>query len=192
MIFEKHLDLLGIIETRVRNANYEVIANNVFRQWESFANYDSHVLGRIWVGWNPNTLVVTKITESDQVIHCDVMHIESKLKLYLSIIYGLNDQSDRRRLWSNLINASSCFNARPWILMGDFNVIRNIDENHGGVNRRCNAMDDFESCIQAAELMELRYSGIFYTWTNNSHNEACIARKLDRVLVNGNWIQQLE
>ena len=57
----------------------------------------------------------------EQCISCCVtsgMH-----KFYLSVVYGLNEGIDRRRLWSHLNSLKGSFSQHPWLVARDFNVI---------------------------------------------------------------------
>ncbi|KAK2655477.1 hypothetical protein Ddye_008529 [Dipteronia dyeriana] len=52
-------------------------------------------------------------------------------------------------------------------------------------------MEEFDNCLQSAELDDLRFSGFLYTWCNKRSN-GCIFKKLDRVLVNKEWMAKFE
>ena len=186
-ISDSHLDLVGIIETKVRSVNSSFIMQQIFGQWSFCANYQCHTLGRIWVGWNPNTINVTKHAESDQVIHCHVHHIGSNSHFFVSFVYAMNDMVDRRSLWADLRHHSSLFNNVPWIILGDFNIIRNPSESVGCSGKWSTAMIEFEDCLQDSELEDLRFSGMQFTWRNKRDGTRAITRKLDRVLVNQIW-----
>ena len=45
-------------------------------------------------------------------------------------------------------------------------------------------LEIFKNCCHDLEISDLRFSGAFYTWTNNS-----VWFKLDRAMVNNEWIQ---
>jgi hypothetical protein len=47
---------------------------------------------------------------------------------------------------------------------------------------------EFGQCLNDLEVMDLNFSGYFYTWTNKSEDPRFIARKLDRVLANEYWM----
>jgi len=50
-------------------------------------------------------------------------------------------------------------------------------------------MTDFADCLNVACLLDLRYTGQFYTWSNRRFNRRDFTeRKLDRVLVNNEWL----
>ncbi|KAK3189547.1 hypothetical protein Dsin_029108 [Dipteronia sinensis] len=79
----------------------------------------------------------------------------------------------------------------PWIVLGDFNVSRSVGESIGGCSRISGAMKEFNDCLQSLELDDLRFSGFLHTWCNKRSN-SCISKKLDRVLVNNDWLVKFE
>ncbi|KAK9939348.1 hypothetical protein M0R45_016045 [Rubus argutus] len=105
-----------------------------------------------------------------------------------SFIYAANGDHDRRSLWSNLVSFSSQMNHLPWIVLGDFNIVLVPSGISGGDFRLIPAMDDFQNCMFASGLDDLRFSGNFFTWSNLQQDENCTCRKLERVLVNENWL----
>ncbi|XP_059637754.1 uncharacterized protein LOC132279732 [Cornus florida] len=75
-----------------------------------------------------------------------------------------NTATERQQLWENITFHAGNLAQSPWLLMGDFNVIPNTNEKHGGNMRWCPAMMDFKECLQKAELEDLKFNGILYTW----------------------------
>ena len=187
IIFEQKLDILGLVETKVKSVNKNRIIQGVFRDWNCLANYDSHNFGRIWIGWNPDNVELSKFSESDQVVYCKIKHLESRVQFTASFVYGFNDDRERRPLWSNLIYHARIFSNEPWVVLGDFNAIRSLQENEGGQKRWNSAMEEFDRCLQDSEFIDLRYLGIQFTWRNKRGGHGCVVRMLDRVLVNERW-----
>ena len=74
-----------------------------------------------------------------------------------------------------------------WIIAGDFNAIRFGYEGCGGSNDWPQYMNDFNDCCIEAELEDLNYTGMQFTWGNNWQDENIIYRKIDRVIVNESW-----
>ncbi|XP_059650451.1 uncharacterized protein LOC132296256 [Cornus florida] len=122
-----------------------------------------------------------------QAIHCSISVIGLNLSFFTSFIYASNCATERQVLWDDITHCSTIFAAGPWLLMGDFNVIPNIGEKHGGSMKWSTAMSDFKDCLQNAELEDLKFCGILYSWSDKSLGDACIAKKLDRALVNQKW-----
>ncbi|XP_059670985.1 uncharacterized protein LOC132316528 [Cornus florida] len=71
--------------------------------------------------------------------------------------------------------------------MGNFNVIPNVGESHGGLIKWSPVMIDFKECLQHTELEDLKYNRILYSCSNRSLGTASIAKKLDRALINQMW-----
>lgn len=62
-IFAVKLDLLCIVETKVKKDNWHGISRAVFLNWEAMNNYSNADSGRIWIGWNPDVSRVTFLAE---------------------------------------------------------------------------------------------------------------------------------
>ncbi|GFZ18258.1 hypothetical protein Acr_26g0015270 [Actinidia rufa] len=74
---------------------------------------------------------------------------------------------------------------RPWILLGDFNNVLSNDEKANGLPVTEYETRDFRNCCYDLGISDLRFSGVFYTWSNNS-----VWCKLDRAMVNNKWSQE--
>ncbi|KAK3221965.1 hypothetical protein Dsin_008990 [Dipteronia sinensis] len=85
----------------------------------------------------------------------------------------------------------SSWNGSPWIVLDDFNVSWSGGESIGGCSKILSAMEEFNDCLQSSELDDLHFSGFLHTWCNKRSN-GCISRKLDRVLVNNDWLVKFE
>jgi endonuclease/exonuclease/phosphatase family metal-dependent hydrolase len=98
-------------------------------------------------------------------------------------VYGANKAIDRRPLWQNLLSMKVKVASNPWILCGDFNVVRTLAEKWG-LDRLNSYELEFGDCLNRLEVIDLNFSGCFYTWNNKSEGSDLFARKLDRVMVN--------
>jgi endonuclease/exonuclease/phosphatase family metal-dependent hydrolase len=73
------------------------------------------------------------------------------------------------------------------MLCGDFNVVRHLEEKWGLDS--LNSYDlEFGECLNDLEVVDLKFSGCFYTWNNRSEGSSFVARKLDCVMVNEEWL----
>ena len=70
--------------------------------------------------------------------------------------------------------------------MEDFNAARHYSEVFGGRSTRNKTMEEFTHCLKTIKVEDLRYTGIFNSWTDRRYLGGYIARKLDRVLENHN------
>ncbi|KAK9689228.1 hypothetical protein RND81_09G044700 [Saponaria officinalis] len=88
-------------------------------------------------------------------------------------------------------NYSAHYNGRiwvPWLVIGDFNVVRRVEDKIGKHPPTVWEMMDFNGCIGHCGLSELpSYRGPF-TWTNNQDGVDRGWSKLDWALVNSTWL----
>lgn len=178
------LSLVGLLETRVKDNKADSISRFVGKHWNWLFNYEHHANGRIWVGWDAQVWNVSLVSSSDQLMHCHVASIDHAHSFLVSFIYAHNDGVARGALWRMLSTLSV---GSPWCLLGDFNVVRNTSEMLGGDVSWDNGMTDFNTCISSLGLSDLRAIGDHYTWTNCQLANP-IYRKLDRALVNSDWL----
>ncbi|XP_074298283.1 uncharacterized protein LOC141629131 [Silene latifolia] len=184
---ENKVDMLGLLETRVKENRAQKILKRNFRTYKAFCNYNKHHNGRIWILWNPATTKVDILEEHSQVVHCKVLHHATGRNFYCSIVYGSNNADTRKRLW----NSMECFAsyADKWAAMGDFNVIRQPAEKLSNTPPVLSDLLDFNSCLSSCALDDLSSSGCDFTWYNKQDATTRVYSKLDRILVNNTWLQ---
>lgn len=54
----------------------------------------------------------------------------------------------------------------PWVVAGDFNIIRNDSKKAGGLLKARGLKDYFNACIHDCELLELSFVGSKLSWCN--------------------------
>ncbi|KAJ9541721.1 LOW QUALITY PROTEIN: hypothetical protein OSB04_028227 [Centaurea solstitialis] len=179
------ISLFAIIETRVLSDNLTRVCKDSFGTWDWVSNTTLCDRGtRIIIAWNPQVLDLMVLEGHAQVVHCVVRMKNDQNNLYLSIVYGANDLMVRRQLWSSIRKHKVLIGSQPWIVMGDFNAMLFPHDGLGGSSRRDCAMEDFSACVADVELMDVRYSGIQYSWRQKPTSDDGIVRKLDRILSN--------
>lgn len=73
--------------------------------------------------------------------------------------------------------------------MGDFNNICAPSEKLGGSTTLLFYLADFNGFINDCETISLSVAGIPFTWCNGHRDNSVIYERLDRVLVNPNWLK---
>ncbi|XP_074266898.1 uncharacterized protein LOC141590190 [Silene latifolia] len=182
---QNHLDVVALLETRVKIGNAPRILNTSFRHWDSICNYDHHYDGRIWLLYNPFNVTVSVHSIGDQWISYSVLHKVSSTSLNLTVVYGSNDAAERNALWTGLQAAST---SNPWLVIGDFNVVRCPAEKLGPHPPILHEMMDFNSCLISCKVDDIAGTGADMTWTNKQDSLTRVWSKLDRALVNQQWI----
>ena len=189
LIREMNIDVIGIVETKVRFLNQDMVNNNMIPHWNFVTNCQGDSIGRIWVGWNPDQIKLSVLHSSNQLIHVKIENFDLSIAFEASFVYGLHSTQDRRSLWRDLKMCAASVGSLPWISLGDFNVVLNSNEIFGSTLGRDHGAEEFNDCVNATCLVDLRNTGCFFTWNNRrSDAEQFIKKKLDRALVNQGWM----
>ncbi|XP_074266232.1 uncharacterized protein LOC141588700 [Silene latifolia] len=183
---QNKLDIFGILETRVKENKSQRILRNKFRGYSSFCNYSKHYNGRIWLVWNPSTTRVTMLQVHAQVLHCHVHHLVTGRAFHLSVVYGSNCPVKRASLWDMLTAMAP--QVGPWVVMGDFNILRYSHEKIGNLPAHLPDMLDFNNCLSSCGLDDMQGTENDFTWFNKQDPSTRVYSKLDRILVNGDWL----
>ena len=170
------ISLIGLIEHKVKEPNIKRVVRSICPQWQHTHNSTHAPIGRILVCWNPHILNVKILHMTSQLVHCEVMSILDGLVFLVTFVYGANDHTDRVNLWRDLCILK---NDESWVIMGDFNAIRDPKEKSGGINLWPPHMDDFNQCLYSCAVDDLRYSGCFFTWSNRQDSPNHISTKGD-------------
>ncbi|KAL0424176.1 UNVERIFIED_CONTAM: hypothetical protein Sradi_0952400 [Sesamum radiatum] len=187
LIKNNQLCLLGILETKLAATAIPKIINRLFLGWCQANNFDAIAGGRILIIWNPAVIDLYPEDISPQVIHCRVTNKSSQLSFYISFTYGLYTVVNRRSMWEKLLELGQPLNM-PWIILGDFNCVKSPAEKQLGVPPTWYELKDFSDCCLALGLHDAQTTGCYYTWYSNSDSNP-VWCKLDRVLLNNDWLE---
>ncbi|KAL0427916.1 UNVERIFIED_CONTAM: hypothetical protein Slati_2966400 [Sesamum latifolium] len=78
----------------------------------------------------------------------------------------------------------------PWLVLGDFNTVRDPSEVNGTSGDISNVVEEFQDCIRSTGLLDLPMQGETYTWHNCSHGARSLWKKLDRMMANAHWFRR--
>ena len=134
--------------------------------------------------WNPSVVSIAAILYTDQAILCYITVLKDNSSFFCSAIYALNNQIDKRVLWSHLQWCASTMGSKPWFLVGDFNTTKFSSEKNGGNMNTDTAMEEFHECLFNLKLADMPFLRPLFTWINRRVSDQFLARKLDRSLRN--------
>lgn len=78
------------------------------------------------------------------------------------MVYGANRRGARAQLWSDLASLPIA-SSEPWVLLGNFNDVKHVDEKKGGIGIDTSATQDFNDCLDTLEIFYLSCKGSFNT-----------------------------
>lgn len=177
-----------LLETRVRQNNFDKCKKRLEKKWQVIENYSHSVNGRIWILWDDKRIEVKKISCIDQAIHCGMYNLDGSFIQRLTAIYASNKIEERRKLWLHIEDVGKNQNG-AWSLMGDFNNVLNIEDRAGGKDVQETEFVDLRRMMDNIGMFDVERKGDRYTWFNK-HTEGAIYSCIDRVLANIEWLQQ--
>lgn len=89
MVRRLRVDVVCLIETRVKVEKVDKITEAMLPEWGIFSNYEFNPLGRIWVCWNKEALDIAVLSKSEQDISCRIEDLKMGKVWCQSFIYGL-------------------------------------------------------------------------------------------------------
>ncbi|KAJ0987028.1 hypothetical protein J5N97_005384 [Dioscorea zingiberensis] len=142
--------------------------------------------GGIITFWRKNNFVVTPISRSRYILHM-VITGSTQQPWLISTVYNAQRLEDQKVAWAELQGLSD--KVGPWIIAGDFNAISGPQDRQGGDFHPCMKSVHFNAFIYNNHLTELNYSGSMFIWCNNQSGLARRWARLDRLLVNHQWLE---
>ncbi|XP_062080392.1 uncharacterized protein LOC133785152 [Humulus lupulus] len=173
----------GVLETKLKGNKVQELMDKKFANWDFFNS--PTVEGRLLIIWRKGFVRVIVIAESSQHVHCVVKMAGQANAFCLTFVYGFNTIEDRKTLWKNLVQLK--FPISPWLILGDFNSIFNVDDRNGGNPITQNEMVDSNQWLAQTNVVALKSYGSIFTWTNNQVGTNRIYSKIDHVFVNEEW-----
>ncbi|XP_012845938.1 PREDICTED: uncharacterized protein LOC105965938 [Erythranthe guttata] len=135
----------------------------------------------IWVFWRDEVNWQT-LEIHPQCLTAEVV-IPNIFSGKMTFVYAKCNRQERLPLWDYLSHHSSTCH-EPWVIGGDFNVIKTLDEKQGGSNAHMPGMQDFNDFLVDARLTDAGFVGNIFTWSNNQRGQNRIWQRLDRILLN--------
>lgn len=140
-------------------------------------------MGGLALFWR--SVVKVNITSYSSHHRDAVVHNESGLVWKCTRIYGHPESSQKQHTWT-LLKRLANLSSHLWCCFGDFNEIMHMHEKHGGSNRNLNIVANFKEAVQTCNLVDMRYKGSPFTWSNKRYVPHFIEERLDRFLCSKN------
>ncbi|XP_048491131.1 uncharacterized protein LOC125492556 [Beta vulgaris subsp. vulgaris] len=161
---------------------------NLCPSWCFTTNSSTVDKGRIVLAWLPSAFSVDVVFMSTQMIHCRVSPMGHLPSFFCSFVFGSNDRNEREELWEALRRHRT---TEPWVILGDFNVVVNLDERIGSTVR-LHEVQGFRDCVQFCGVNDIKQAGRFFTWNSKQEGFQRVFSKIDRVMANNEWLEAFE
>ncbi|XP_074300891.1 uncharacterized protein LOC141632227 [Silene latifolia] len=121
-----------------------------------------------------------------QFIYIKVKDVITNNQFCATYVYRFNRIEDKVHLWNALVRLTV---VDPWIVLGYFNNLLNADEKIGLPVKDAETVP-FQNTLDFCGLQDLKSIGSFFTWNNKQPSSTRVFSRIDRVLVNDEWINK--
>lgn len=176
-------DLLVLLETRAQSNRAKWIlhhfSNSAMVEARGFS-------GGIWCFWNQAITQIRVLGFTAQTITLRIAGEHYKNKWLLSLVYA-SPTASIRELFCDYMEQLSRMITIPWCILGDFNQVIYQKDKQGGRAVRGNAAERMRLMFDRCGLMETKFVGPPFTWTNGQHGKFKIQQRLDQCWSNRQW-----
>ena len=113
------------------------------------------------------------------------LQIDTSSKNHIDAI--VNKGKRRFESWNLLRQLNNRFNL-PWVCVRNFNELLKSSEKRGGSNRSQAQMQLFREAVDECGFIDLGFVGSQFTWQKHFTDGHSIWERLDRALVNNEWM----
>ncbi|KAK9713574.1 hypothetical protein RND81_06G036400 [Saponaria officinalis] len=128
-----------------------------------------------------------EMVANERVIHAKVLDKVRNKQFSFSLVYGMNKPDERVSLWRSL-KAYTAYVSGAWAVCGDFNCLLGLNERIGGNEVVHDDILPLRDVTDFCQLQDLNAIGSFFTWNNKHEVGMKIYSRIDRVLVNTQWL----
>ncbi|XP_074297834.1 uncharacterized protein LOC141628615 [Silene latifolia] len=179
--------LFGLVETKIKSHSWNKVRNNLCENWSICTNSSLHSGGRVWLLWDPSMFDVNVKDVTAQAIHSEVYDKFRSKMFWYTLVYGFNKAAERESLWHSIREYHMGING-PWMVCGDFNAILDYNERIGGAPVSYADVLPLAQVAQDCNLVDLKATGAFFTWNNKHEIGDKVYSRIDRVMINDDWI----
>ncbi|XP_015934914.3 uncharacterized protein LOC107461000 [Arachis duranensis] len=178
-------DIVILLETKVSGNNARRII-----QGAGFNNFiieeAQGFIGGIWICWKDNSISITTLESNKQFIHTRVQR-HNQDPWCLTAVYASPQPNNRRVIWQSIERIARNI-GEPWLLIGDFNEIKDGTEKKGGRPINLRMCRNFANWIDRCGLVDLGFIGTRFTWRGPQwEGYDRVFKRLDRALSNPLW-----
>jgi len=139
--------------------------------------------GGILSGVNNDVLEVGSFIEGKYMLQMTLWDTSKKIKWNFINVYGSSQEENKREFLTKLADFCSK-NKLPFIVGGDFNIIRFTSEKNkpSSLSKHSHL---FNNIISIYELIDIHMVGGRFTWSNNL--DVPTLERLDRILMSKGW-----
>jgi hypothetical protein len=186
------MDIVFLIETKLLRSEFSAKTNSFGNCFSNSFAVDCSLSnnnrgGGLAICWTND--VNLKVNDfNDRLIDCYIECDDNLNSWRATGLYGYSKTQQKPMTCDLIANLSNTNTHDNWLLFGDFNLIRNSNEKHGGRDNHNSPSDLFNDTLTACDLNDLGYHEDIFTWSNNQEECHNIKERLDRFCASTSWM----
>lgn len=125
--------------------------------------------GGLAIFWTTTCRIQLTLTTKN-VLDARVFHVSQPTGWRLLCIYGHPNEACRILQWRKMSAKGTCI-TKPWLCIGDFNVILSSAEKESECAGNLRRIENFRSMVNCCSFIDLDFQGPKHTWFNNHQNQ---------------------
>lgn len=139
--------------------------------------------GGLGVLWNPNLVSIMNLCVARHLISARFHILGTVMKEVVTNVYGPFQPSQKAIFLEEIYHTKEWVGREHWIIGGDFNLIRSLEEKKGGVWSLSNISASLNKLIEELQLVDVTTTNGLFTWQNKRSGAMNIASLLEQFLV---------
>lgn len=158
-------DMVVLLETRAQSNQ----AKWILQHFSNCAMVEARGFsGGIWCFWNQTISQVRVLGFTAQTLTLRIAGDQYKTKWLLSLVYA-SPTATIREQFCDYMEQLSMLIMLPWCILGDFNQVIYQKDKQGGRAVGGHSAERMRLMFDRCGLMETKFSGPSFTWTNGQH-----------------------
>ena len=158
-------------ETKCGSEEMTKISKRVWKGTMVAAHDAEGAAGGLALMWNPNLVSLHNICSTSFSIFGRFQILGTNIQGVVTNVYGPFQTCKKVAFLANLGSLKEWVDEAPWLIGGDFNLIRSLDEKKGGVRIISTATNLFDKFIEEMKLVDIRPTNGVFTWQNKRSRE---------------------
>ena len=162
-------------ETKCDSEEMTKISERVWKGAMVVARDVEGAMGGLALMWNPNLVSLSNLCSTSFSTSRRFQILGPNIQGVVTNVYGPFQSCKKSTFLSNLGYLKEWVEDAPWLIGGDFNLIRSLDEKKGAVRTISAASNLFNKFIEEKKLVDIRPTNGLFTWQNKQSGDRHIA-----------------
>eukprot|EP00253_Pinus_taeda_P032477 PITA_32477 len=132
---------------------------------------------------NPRKISIIDAEATRNYLSVIIQHVGDRCTYLVTNLYGPQRIDDKIKFLDSLADLRDRHAGIPWIMGGDFNMIKSLLEKEGGIRILSKDSLEFQTFIDNRSLVDTETNNGLFTWNNKREGESQVASKLDRFMI---------